>query len=144
MFSRILIAVDPSEPAKRVVQMGGQLACAAGAAVKVLHVVHPIPPFIVPGTADERPATGEAQRWLDTLADQLPTDVAAERLVLHGVPAEQIVAAARDWNADLVIVGDHNRHILSRFLLGSVADAVVRHAPCSVLVARAKDQPAAA
>ena len=141
MFSRILISVEASEPAERAVEMGGRLAGAAGAVVKLLHVVHPTPSFI-PLAPSEKPASDEAERLLAKLRRKVPAGVETACEILEGVPAEQVVATARRWDADLVVVGDHNRHALSRFLLGSVADAVVRHAPCSVLVVRAKDPSA--
>ena len=141
MFARILIPVDASEPAQRAVEMAGSFAGATGAVVKLVHVVHPTPSFI-PLAPSEKPACEEAERLLAKLRRQVPAGVETDCEVLEGVPAEQIVAVARRWDADLVVVGDHNRHVLSRFLLGSVADAVVRHAPCSVLVVRPKDQTA--
>ena len=63
MFSRILISVEASEPAERAVEMGGRLAGAAGAVVKLLHVVHPTPSFI-PLAPSEKPASDEAERLL--------------------------------------------------------------------------------
>ena len=141
MFSRILIAVDSSEPAQRAVEIGGQVARAAGAKVKLLHVIHALPAFVGERQPHELHPARAARDLLGRLMKRLPHDVAAQRDVVDGVPAQRIVAAARDWGADLVVVGDHNRHILSRFVLGSVSDAVVRHAPCSVLIVREADQP---
>ncbi len=59
-----------------------------------------------------------------------------EAEVRLGAPAAVIVDEARDWNADLIVVGSHGRSFWGRLTLGSVSDAVVHHAPCSVLVAR--------
>lgn len=56
-------------------------------------------------------------------------------LVLNGVPAQQIVEEAKEWKADLIIMGSHGRGFWGR-MLGSVSDGVVHHAPCSVLVVR--------
>jgi nucleotide-binding universal stress UspA family protein len=53
-----------------------------------------------------------------------------------GAPARVIVDEAKDWNADLIVVGSHGRSFWGRLTLGSVSDAVLHHAPCSVLVAR--------
>jgi len=47
------------------------------------------------------------------------------------------VKTAHEWPADLIVTGSHGRHGLGRVLLGSVAEAAIRHAPCSVLVVRA-------
>src|SRR5262245_44835705 len=55
--------------------------------------------------------------------------------VLRGSPEQQIVDEAKRWNADLIVVGSHGRGFWGR-MLGSVSDAVIHHAPCSVLVVR--------
>jgi len=56
--------------------------------------------------------------------------------VLSGNPKEVILEEAKDWNADLIVVGSHGRRGLKRFLLGSVAEAVAMNAHCSVVVVR--------
>jgi nucleotide-binding universal stress UspA family protein len=55
--------------------------------------------------------------------------------VLRGSPDQQIVEKAKEWKADLIVVGSHGRGFWGR-MLGSVSDGVVHHAPCSVLVVR--------
>jgi nucleotide-binding universal stress UspA family protein len=57
-------------------------------------------------------------------------------------PRHAIVEAARDWPADLIVMGSHGRRGLDRLLIGSVAEAVVRHAPCSVEIVRMPVGPA--
>jgi len=61
-------------------------------------------------------------------------EIAKEMCV--GSAKKLIVKEAEDWGAELIVVGSHGYGILTRALLGSVSDAVVHHAPCSVLVAR--------
>jgi nucleotide-binding universal stress UspA family protein len=56
--------------------------------------------------------------------------------VVMGEPASAIVSAAKDWNADLIVVGSHGHGFLGRMVLGSVSDFVVHNAPCSVMVVR--------
>jgi nucleotide-binding universal stress UspA family protein len=56
--------------------------------------------------------------------------------ILQGNAAEIILETAESWPADLIIVGSHGRKGMSLFLLGSVSNAVVSHAPCSVVVIR--------
>lgn len=63
-----------------------------------------------------------------------------ETEVRLGAPARVIVDEAKDWNADLIVVGSHGRSFWGRLTLGSVSDAIVHHAPCSVLVARADSE----
>lgn len=87
------------------------------------------------------------ERKLDEFRDAQATrggnlfDCAVTHLRLEG-PAEEIAQLASDLEADMVIVGTHGRRGLRRLLLGSVAEAVVRLAPCSVLVVRPKHEHA--
>jgi nucleotide-binding universal stress UspA family protein len=64
------------------------------------------------------------------------TELAVSYAVRDGEPADEIIAEAKDWQADLIIIGTHGRRGLSRFLLGSVAERVAVYAPCSVEIAR--------
>lgn len=64
-----------------------------------------------------------------------PSEVAVSTEMLRGSPDQQIVERAKDWEADLIVVGSHGRGFWGR-LLGSVSTGVVHHAPCSVLVVR--------
>jgi nucleotide-binding universal stress UspA family protein len=85
----------------------------------------------------------------DYLAEQLEryTDAPRPELELHllaGPPAKEIVRVARSVGADLVIVGTHGRRGVRRLVLGSVAEEVLRSAPCPVLVVRGKDWAASA
>jgi nucleotide-binding universal stress UspA family protein len=85
------------------------------------------------------------QRWQGVLAQRGEgTDARFARVVPHlrlEAPAQEIAQIASDLEADLVIVGTHGRSGLSRLLLGSVAEAVVRLAPCQTLVVRPKALP---
>jgi universal stress protein A len=117
-----------------------------------------VPMLVLPGS----PATGipdaEAmtrelvERSKENLSQLLQTRAralgvtlgAVEPRVDFGPPAERLVAAAKARDVELVIVGTHGREGLSHLLLGSVADEVMRKAPCSVLVARARTGEASA
>ena len=118
----------------------------AGTIVRVLSVVQPyVPPAAeyIPGAATLDDLRDEHVR----IAQQLATSVAAE-LVSAEIQAESavrvgdarsaIIDDAEEWNADLIVVGSHGRTGLKRWLLGSVAQAVVSHAPCSVEVVRTR------
>jgi nucleotide-binding universal stress UspA family protein len=63
-------------------------------------------------------------------------------LVWEGEPGEAIVAAAESEKADIIVVGSHGRSGVSRFLIGSVSDYVVRHAHCPVMVVRGRPDAA--
>jgi universal stress protein A len=60
----------------------------------------------------------------------------AEGFAMKGDPETAILEHAKEWGADLIVVGSHDRSRMERFLLGSIAESVVKHAPCSVLVLR--------
>jgi nucleotide-binding universal stress UspA family protein len=79
----------------------------------------------------------QAQAVVARTVDQLRSaGIDAEGVVPRGDARVEIVAAATEWRADLIIVGSHGRTGLQRWLLGSVAEYIVRHAPCSVEIAR--------
>jgi nucleotide-binding universal stress UspA family protein len=107
----------------------------------------PRPPLTSPGPAARRRYDGAiaglrreaqqaAERTCETLRAELSPRAASVAVrIVDGRPVPTILIAARSWNADLVLVGSSRRHRLSRALLGSVSDEVVRAAPCPVLVA---------
>jgi len=69
------------------------------------------------------------------IENRLPGVALTEEVVM-GIPGPTIVEIAEEWGPDILVVGSHGRGFWSRALLGSVSDAVVNHAPCSVLVVR--------
>jgi len=60
-------------------------------------------------------------------------------LIRRGAPADEILKAAKERHADLVVVGRHGPGLLERFLMGTTAERVVREAPCPVLTVHAAD-----
>jgi nucleotide-binding universal stress UspA family protein len=74
----------------------------------------------------------------NTLASEFP-DADISVAVGCGNPAPMIVEEAKHWNADLIVVGSHGFGFWNRLLLGSVSNAIVQHAPCSVLVVRSPE-----
>lgn len=104
-------------------------------------------PIVVPAMDPQAAVTKlqeHTQERLDSAAARLGklalTRVVAH--VLHGSPAREIADFAANLDADLVVVGSHGRHGVERFLLGSVAERVVRLARCPVWVVRPKDHAA--
>jgi nucleotide-binding universal stress UspA family protein len=78
-----------------------------------------------------------AERELPKLAEcEECAGLDVEELIVHGEAASEIVRVARDRKVDLIIVSSHGRTGLGRILFGSTAEAVVRHAPCPVLVVK--------
>jgi universal stress protein E len=78
----------------------------------------------------QQTATEELESFL---AERRPRASPARPLVRTGPAAQAIVAEAAEWSADLLVVGTHARHGLQRLMLGSVAEACLRDAPCNVL-----------
>ncbi len=81
------------------------------------------------------------KRWAEkALADRVAAlaaeGIKARSLLTVGVPADEIVRAAEREQADLIVLGTHGRGAVGRFFLGSVADRVVRAAPCPVVTVR--------
>ncbi len=86
-------------------------------------------------------AAEKAQEVLRTVADKKLLEAGPDgiKLFVHGrlgAPSKEIVELATEAEADMIVVGTHGRSGMNRLLLGSVAEKVVRHAPCPVLVAR--------
>ncbi len=140
---RILCAVDFSEGSRAALRLAAELAREREAHLVLVHVEEaPLwerePALRMPGDlTEERRAQvrTELAAWQHQAvmlgAPKVTTAVAS------GVAWDRLVALAQDDPAvELVVVGTHGRTGLSRALIGSVAERVVRHAPCSVLVAR--------
>lgn len=78
-----------------------------------------------------------AERGAETL---VACGLATQLRVRDGIPASQIIEEALEWPADLIVVGTRGRSAIKRILLGSVANYVVQHAPCSVEIVRERER----
>ena len=146
---RVLLAVDGSACSEAAVQMVADRFRPEGVHVKVVHAVewmHDMPlcfqyaqgPVAAENVTECRNGSFERARGVVARV--------AARLEFKGFrtsvltpdadPRHAIVEIARDWPADLIVMGSHGRRGFDRLLLGSVAEAVVRHAPCSVEIVR--------
>ena len=142
-FHTILVAVDFSDSTPDALESALALAAAeAGSHVHLLHVV----PSAVPPLWTDEPSPVDLrsveQAWIDSAVKQLTAVAAGQSLdpsrvttaVEVGVPANEIVRYAETHAADVIVLGSHGHGLVRRFLLGSVADKLVRQAPCAVLV----------
>ncbi len=115
-----------------------ELANALQSDVALIHVVDPAVGLGVEGgiSAGELVAMAEqdAKGLLASVASRAGSKRPAREFVPVGNAAAEIVKTAKDWPADLIVIGGHGRGRIERALLGSVADAVLRHAPCPVLI----------
>jgi nucleotide-binding universal stress UspA family protein len=131
----ILLPTDFSEQSVAAFHLASALARDHQACITVLHVREtPVVPFAEFGAVpplDVPPRT----ELLEKLAHFEPADrsINVEYFVADGVPAEEIVRTATDRGCDLIVMGTHGRTGLGRLLMGSVAEEVMRKAPCPVL-----------
>ncbi len=137
----ILVPTDFSVGAGHALDYAVALAAKLGARIHVLHVVTlPAYGVDVTGVASSNviaELSEGGERALAALIAAHARDAFAPPLLRIGDAREVIDAVAREIGADLVVMGTHGRRGLTRLLLGSVAEAVVRTAPCSVLAVRA-------
>lgn len=140
MFKRILIAINPSEQAQRALDAGVELAGQLGARVGLIHVVNTMFTWVPELAISEQRLLNDLREngaiLLKKIEKQLPPAIKYDRIAREGEPAEEIVAAAKEWKADLIVMGTHGRGQFAQFLLGSAAETVLRHSPCPVLMVR--------
>jgi nucleotide-binding universal stress UspA family protein len=136
----ILCPVDFSPMTQHALELGSSLAIESGAKLTILHVERT--PVSFDGEM-HREMSDDLIQLKESLHRVLPTEpgVRFKHRFLFGDPAEVILKTADTENADLIIMGTHGRTGLSRFVMGSVAEQVVRRASCPVLTIR---QPAEA
>jgi nucleotide-binding universal stress UspA family protein len=144
---KILLAVDGSEYSAEAVREIAARPWPPHTTVRVLSAVEPITPPAAELWYDAGGSLERAKQEMQRRAEQLTVGVAetlrssglaAETVVRDGDPRSVIVDEARDWSADLIVIGSHGYTGIKRWLLGSVAQSVVAHAPCSVEVGRKK------
>jgi universal stress protein A len=136
-FSRILCPVDFDSNSLRAVRAASELAQERNAKLYLLHVVAlpPGPEVALPFGRMER----EARAKLERIARQrLRGGVHYEVQVMMGDPGIEALHAARRVRANLIVMATHGRKGFRRLILGSVAERIVREAPCPVLTIRPK------
>jgi universal stress protein A len=148
----ILVATDFSEASAPATAYSFSLARALNARLSILHVVpeddvrvitairaylqSEVTPEILVNTLYT-----EATKRLATLVEEAhAAELVHERLVVTGDPAAEIMRCAAAKQVPLIIIGSHGRRGVTRFLMGSVAERVLREAPCAVLVVPATPQ----
>jgi nucleotide-binding universal stress UspA family protein len=146
LYGRIVVALDGSREAEGVLPHAAALADRFGAEVLLVHVAAPVgrrrrsgAEVIDPDGETERLDGASANRYLRAVADRLGRAGRRVRgVVLEGVPSDEIVQYAAAARADLIALTTRGLGEQARLHLGSVADAVVRAAPCPVLLVRAE------
>jgi len=132
---KLLIATDLSQTSHWVIDTLKARPWPPGTEACILHVVD-LTPFPL-GAELMDAAQNAAETSVKALRDDLGKSGLQTRTeIFPGAPRSAVTEYARNWGADFVIVGSHGGTGLTRFLLGSVAQSVVRHAPCSVEIVR--------
>ena len=156
-IQNILVAIDFSPSSLYALQVARQLARSCAARLLLLHVAEPIAGadpmlrdacpmdiFRLAALDAVPPMLDVVPRWdtrLAALQDELAEDasVRVETRLGSGSAAAQIIDVAFEEGTDLIVMGTHGRASLGRWLMGSVAETVVRHARCPVLTLRLPD-----
>ena len=140
-YHRILFATDFSPASEAALKYATALARDSGARLLIVHVEELPTPYaggemMLPQPEYPNP---EIRKMLEAV---VPTDknVPYEHHLLLGTAAEDIVRLATEEKADLIVIGTHGRTGLKRVLMGSVAEAVMRHAHCPVLTLKQSDK----
>ncbi len=136
MYQTILVAVDIAQmdKAERILQKARQLS-ATGGRILLINVVEELPAYVVSDLSVDMLV--DARKTAETELTELRSrsGVSADIEIRQGAPAREILAAAEDAKADLIIVASHVPD-LSNYIIGATADRIVRHARCSVLIDR--------
>lgn len=140
-LNKILVPTDFSEHSARAVRYGAELAAKFGAELHLLHCVEQTPILYGEGGAWISPETiVELQAAADQQLQDVPVDpsegVTVVRKCVDGHPFVEVIRYAKAEETDLIVIGTHGRGAIAHLLLGSVAEKVVRKAPCPVLTVR--------
>lgn len=143
----VLVAIDNSPFSETALKEVAGRVWPGDSKFKLLHVVEPFHPEFAGWHTSYVPVAIQAQKELldgarkliADRAEKLGESLGKERVeseVKEGYVQDTILETAKEWPADLIVVGSHGRKGLTKFLLGSVSEAVVAHAPCSVEIVR--------
>jgi len=137
-FEQVVVPVDFSDCSLDALEYGIQIAKAMRARLTVVHVLEPVTyglDCMLAHAAERDPKF--AKERMQALASRIRTyGLVVGETIGGGLPADSIVEWARDAKCDLIIMGTHGRRGISHLLKGSVAEAVLRRAPCPVLAVK--------
>ena len=140
-LKKILWPTDFSDASYEALRTAETLALHFSAKLVLVHVIPPVP--LIPGY-DAPSGVGSASYFeqveltaresLDKIVtERVSSEVASLKMIVHGNPPDEVVRAAGEQNADLIVIATHGLTGWRRFIFGSVAEKVIRMAPCPVL-----------
>lgn len=143
VMKRILVPTDFSEFSRQATRYACELAAKFESQIDLLHVIEspvmampspgsPFPEELLEGI--QHHTKQQMERWMKV--DQQEQSLDVTRTILRGTPFLEIIRFASRHNSDLIVIGTHGRSGLVHALIGSVAEKVVRKAPCPVLSVR--------
>lgn len=143
-IQKILCPVDFSAPSRNALRYANEFAKAMNAKITVMHVIQPQPiaadvnvPYVPLEIELEKNAKEDLAR---IVKEEVQEGVLVEQVMAFGLPSDCVIAQAQKENVDLIILGTHGRTGISRLLMGSTAENVIRHATCPVLVVKASEK----
>lgn len=138
-YQKVLIAIDDSPHSLIAAKKGFELAIALKAKIGVACIIDIWNEPVIPETGlvsneQQNISSIRANKVIDKLLKQYPNSGEITRFTQEGFPKNEIVLIAKNWGADLIVMGTHGRTGLSYLLLGSVSEYVIKHAHVPVMV----------
>jgi nucleotide-binding universal stress UspA family protein len=139
-FQKIVAPTDFSEPSQRALDVAVELARHFSCELVLVHVVGSVPVIPTPASTTfnvpmyQQEIVNDAKATLDRLVEEkVPKPIRVRPMIIQGEAADEIVHAAENEKADIIVIATHGRTGLDRLMFGSVAEKVVRLSPCPVL-----------
>ena len=136
-MKKVLIAIDNEPSAERVALHGFQMGNQLNAEIAILSVVDTRLMMTTGNvTAKEmiQAIKNELMKFHSALTEKFSSDKPVVTFIEQGNPYEVILESAKQWSADLIVMGTHGRTGLTHLLMGSVAEKVIRHSTIQVLI----------
>lgn len=139
-YQKIILGIDINHFSQETMELGADTAEMCGARLIVIYAHKSYMPIVnvsLPKGTIEKDEADYKDELEELCKKHIPESVEWETVVIEGRPVYQtIIRAAKKLEADLIIVGEQDRHSLDEILIGSNTEKIVRHAPCSVYVVR--------
>jgi universal stress protein A len=152
-FKKVLCPTDFSQHSYEALKVANELALKFGARLYLLHVIAPVPIITATGTPmtagigpsefnvpfyQQELKTSAVRKLRELVKRRIPKKLKVQSIVVHGNAADEIVRTAKKEKIGLIVIATHGETGFRHFIFGSVAEKVVRLAPCPVLTIRSR------